>query len=358
MTTKHLALLLVAALTCIGGAPAHGNGSFDLRAVAGVEPERVGLVVPEVTLKPQQIKLEPLEKGSWRYTLDGESPVIGSITFKLEGTPQQYSYVPVEVRAFYADNPPRTVHIYAVQVEDGRNAATDLFAFSVKGASSLDELFRYYQRAAVMSKRRLEAIEGGRELYFYDVQVFFKFLEIARELGSIANLAPGDDVRRVRTFLQTRLEMPRERRVVARAIPRGIDDVQLLINQIDFMEIEQLERLWELIKKEDVPSANTTSVCPRYHELFRVINRVDPILRRRLDDLAKRVVEAINRCMTRTAEAALLSGVGITDEVRDQLKGWVTPIPGVEGPHRDGRLAQALQNQGNVLKRYGIDEPL
>lgn len=89
-----------------------------------------------------------------------------------------------------------------------------------------------------------------------------------------------------------------------------------------------------------------------------VINRVDPILRRRLDDLAKRVVEAINRCMTRTAEAALLSGVGITDEVRDQLKGWVTPIPGVEGPHRDGRLAQALQNQGNVLKRYGIDEPL
>ncbi len=357
MCTRLTATLTVVAFTCLGSAAVHGSGTFDLRAFAGVEPQRVGLSTPEITLKPRQIKLEPIEKDSWRYTLDGESLVIGSITFRLEGTPQQYSYIPIEVRAFYTENPPRTVHIYAVHVDDGRNSASDLFAFQVKGASGIDELFRYYQRAAVMSKKRLQAIEAGRPLYAYDVQVFFKFLEIARELGTIVNLAPGEDVRRVRGFLQTRLEVPRDRRVVANAIPRGINDVQLLINQIDFMEIEQLERLWELIKKEDVPGA-TTSVCPRYHELSRVINSVDPILKRRLEDFAKRVVDAVNRCMTRTAEAAILSGVGISEEVREQLTGWITPIPAPQDARSSGRLAQALQNQADVLRRFGINDPL
>lgn len=354
MSQKPLLAALVTAVITLCSHTAQSNEVFQLKAFVGVEPEKVGLTVPEIAVKSQQIKLELLEKGSWRYTLDGDSPVIGSMLFKLETTPQEYSYIPVEVRAFYAEDAPKTVYLYAVQVDEGRNSASDLFAFNVKQAASLGELFRFYQRAAILSKGRMQAIEEGRALYVFDVQVFFKFLEIARELGLKANLAPRDDVRRVRTFLQTRLGISRDARVVARAIPSGISDVELLIRQIDFMEIEQLERLWEIIKKEDLPGAGT-SVCLRYRELFSVISGMDPVLKERLDQLRKRVIDAQTRCITRTAEAAILRGDGITDDIKDVLNGLATPINLPEDGALGQRVAKALEGQAETLQRYGVD---
>jgi len=243
----------------------------ELRALVTVYPARGESTPPVARVKSLDLKLQEVDTGRWSYTLVNRQRVFGAAELALDTTPASYYCEPVRVRVPYASVSPVRVTLHAVQVRDTNDRVREIFATKIGpgGEVRIQALFQLYQEAGYIAKRRLAAIEGGRKFYVYDAQVMFKYLEIARELGRKANLVPSDGVLRVRDFLRTQAELQEGASVLKKAIPRGVADVTALVNDIDFVEAEQLRQVWQGIAAMQPKYSDVA--CERYRAFLETV---------------------------------------------------------------------------------------
>lgn len=237
-------LLVAAGLACTTVSLAEVH---ELRALVTIHPARGEATPPVARVKSSDLKLQEVDTGRWSYTLLNRQRVFGAAQLALDATPLMYHSEPVQVRVPYASTSPLRVTLHAVQVRDTNDRVREIYATKIGpgGEVRIQALFQLYQEAGFIAQRRLSAIEGGRKFYVYDAQVMFKYLEIARELGRKANLVPSEGVLRVRDFLATQAELEEGKRVLTKLNRRGVDDIRALINDIDFIEAEQLRQVWQ-----------------------------------------------------------------------------------------------------------------
>jgi hypothetical protein len=261
-------LLLTAGLAFATGCVAEVH---ELRALVTVYPARGEQTPPLARVRSSDLRLEEVDTGRWSYTLVNRQRVFGAVQLALDTTPASYYCEPVQVRVPYASAGPVRVTLHAVQVRDTNDRVREIFATKIGagGEVRIQALFQLYQEAGYIAKRRLEAIEGGRKFFVYDAQVMFKYLEIARELGRKANLVPSDGVLRVRNFLRTQAGMKEGAAVLKKAIPRGVADVTALVDDIDFVEAEQLRQVWRGIGAMQPKYSDVA--CERYRAFLATV---------------------------------------------------------------------------------------
>ncbi len=304
MRTGSSLVWLAAGLAFASGCAAEVH---ELRAQVTVYPARGELASPVARVRSSDLKLEEVDAGRWSYTLVNHQRVFGAVQLALDTTPASYYCEPVQVRVPYASASPVRVTLHAVQVRDTVGRVREIFSMKIGkgGEVRVQALFQLYQEAGYIAKRRLDAIEGGRKFFVYDAQVMFKYLEIARELGRKANLVPSDDVLRVRNFLRTQAGLKEGAGVLKKAIPRGVADVTALVDDIDFVEAEQLRQVWHGIAA--MQPKYSDAACERYRAfLATVLEEFDTGLVERWNDHKDyRTVEfptkALEGCVTNLA---------------------------------------------------------
>lgn len=195
------------------------------------------------------LTLTSVSQGRWSYTFVNPRRVVAVAVVGLDGAPSPYTADPLRIRLPYASDGPLVISVIGVDVKDTPERVRQIFATPVGGdaASRLQDMFGFYQETAALARNRLAEINAGRPFYVYDAQVFFKYLEVARELGRQANVVLSDGVLDVKRYVRAQLEMSSGRAVIERAIPRGAGDVKTLLVELDFVDAEQMRKVWRWI---------------------------------------------------------------------------------------------------------------
>lgn len=345
------------------GAVAVACAASEIQAIVVVQPEKPGTPIPAVRVGSSELKLERVTDGRWTYSLTERKRVLGLAQFDIERLPDSYASVPIQVRVPYDAEAPIKITVFVVQVDESSQAVRALFGTSVVDKVDTADLFELYQRSALMASKRLAALtqpNPNRKLGVFDVQVFFKFLEVARELGWKANLAPGDEVRAVKSYLRGRMTTDRDLDVMARAITRGADDIDALLKQIDTIEAEQLKKVWGRIRAGEGTPGGSREACERYGAFRETLVHADPILLARWDsDVNYGFTALVNNvlalCLTREATKTIAESGTLSEQHKKDLGKEFGPIDSSLLTIRKGSQADvAIRGLESVARQFGI----
>lgn len=343
--------------------PAVSTFAGELLIGVSVAPTGVGVVAPQARISSQDVAIEKIASGHWRYSLLNSKRVYGTLSLDLEQPPQGYELKNLQIIVPFEVDEPISVNLVAVQMAPDRDdirEIADIHNTDVVRNIDLPSLFQVYQRAALLSKRRVTAIETtGRPLYVKDVQLFFKLLESARQLGWEANLVPSDIVLQVKNFLRKRLTDARDREVIEKSIQRGVDDVSLLLNQIESIQAEQLKKIWQQIQRKDTAERGSATACERYSAFRETLLRdTDKLLRESWEKkyhFTKLVSEIVSLCATRrAAEEIAARGRLDSSAVEKIVEDFGPVLPASVAAPPNSATARALQKHNNVLRNLGL----
>lgn len=358
MNNRYMFLPIVAAQLLVG--PSLEVSAKELRVTVAVEPTIANEPKPGPKLHSQDLRLVELADGRWTYTLASSQKVIGTLTASIERVPSTYYSLPLEVSAPYNLDITLPLDLFAVQVTENRNTVREIYGTSLTSGMDSRTLFEFYQRTAFLSQSRLKEIENtGRNVYGHDVKIFFKFLEASRELGWQLNIKPSSLTRKVSTFLRASLSDKRGKLIIARAVG-SIDNMKLLLSQIDFIQAEQLRKIWAKIESER-RNADVQATCELY-AAFRntLFMDVDPVIRSQWDkegsyNLSTLVVDALTLCITQIAERDIVQSGTLNPETTTRIVELVSPIEKAAVAELPSRpLRNAYTRQLDNLSRFRI----
>ncbi|UUZ77411.1 hypothetical protein LP414_09400 [Polaromonas sp. P1(28)-13] len=280
----------------------------EIRISGAFSPMRTDGKQPKIRVLSEDGNLRPNGQGSWVYEPKDATKLIGSSSVAFEQSPPEYMSEQLMIRLPSGRSQPLYVALYGVQIQDTNQRIREIFALNIKGKQMrTEDLFRLYQEAAFLSIRRLNAIQQEkRELYVYDVQIFFKYLEIARELGRSKFVAVSENVLRVATYLREQKEIEEGKSAIVKGFGiKGPEMVDTLLTEIDFVDAEQLRLVWQSLTT--TPPSFTQKSCEKYKAFAKTLEGYDDLLVKRWDDtkdfkMATLVAEALATCAS-AAEA-------------------------------------------------------
>ncbi|CAM5783820.1 hypothetical protein [Rhizobacter fulvus] len=295
------------ALCSLGGLQVHAQ---ELRVSATLVPSKEGVQVPKVQVASEDSKLEAKGASVWAYAPKTSGKLIGTSSVAFEQPPPDYSSERLRIRLPWGRTQPIQVALFGLQIQDTNQRVREIFGINVASDQMRsEELFRLYQETSVLSLRRLNTIrQEKRPLYVFDVQIFFKYLEIARELGRNKFLAVSDNVLQVQTYLREQIGIEAGRSAMVKALgPKGPKMVETLLKEIDFVDAEQLRQIWQTLAT--APPSFTLEACGRYREFVKTLEDFDELLVKRwnaTDDyrMATLALEALHTCASRAEAAA------------------------------------------------------
>lgn len=328
MSTRCARILVCVFLPVAVVLPAQAQ---ELRVQPVLEPTQPGVALPAVIATSSDLALKPAGPGQWTYSVATSQRVLGTATMSLNATPAQYHSLPVVVRLPFASKEPSTVSLYGVVVNNTSKRVTELHGMAIGGAGGEmrhKEYFRLHQEAALMSEQRLAELRTGTgKLGVFNAQLFYKYLELARQLGRDNNLVPSSGVLQVRAYMQTQLALPDGQVAVTAALgPNGVQKFKAMLTDIDFVEAEHLRKVWAYIKENYAPFSREacdlytafvqTSVSPDFdqglvstwnlHKDYNVVSLATEAVRMCLAKDAARVAEPAASAAMAAAKVALI----------------------------------------------------
>lgn len=279
----------------------------ELQATAQLYPPLVGAKTPTVLASSDDATLVPRPNNLWDVERNDEKKALAKAAIAFDTQPPpEYKSQSVQVRIPYMSEGPIKVTLFAVNVDDSPRRVREIFGTTITAPSlSTRELYRLYQETAYISKRKLADIEQqpSRSFFWSDAQIFFKYLEIARELGRRVNLIMSAEVLAVQTYLRTQAGLQEGRNVLDTAIPSGTQDVLRLIEEIDFVDAEQLRKLWHTM--ENQPDAYSEKACNGYRAFLTTVaydfddSQVKRWSEHKDYNMVKLVTDRLNFCIPR-----------------------------------------------------------
>jgi hypothetical protein len=302
---------------------------------------------PKPNVSPESIKLEPVKDRVWDYVPQNPITLLGNTVVRLASLPNGYSSEELLVRLPLGRNKPLEVSIYGVKPKNNAQRVVEIYSTKVTGGDlSSDDLFRLYQELAVLSKQRLDEIQSmPRGIYSLDAKVFFKFLEVARELGRGNFIGISESVGQVQDYLRDQNNSEEGRSAITEGLgSNGTTMVGQLIQQIDFVEVDQLILVWDYLKT--TPPSFSDESCAIYFAFVKTFNDIDDRVVERLNNtpgykVVTLAYEATSTCATVAKEKAQRSntpaiGVGVAfDELVKEA---------ANKPFTGARIKKAISN--------------
>lgn len=313
------------------GAPVMTAFGQELQATAQLHPTRATVKTPSIQATSDDAKLIPKPNNLWLVELTDQKKALSkaSIAFAAQ-PPSEYKTQIVQVRVPYISEGPVKVVLFAVNVDDSTKRVREIFGTNIADTNlSTRELFRLYQEAAYISQRRLADIQDpGKDRAFnlFDAQIFFKYLEVARELGRRVNLVMSSEVQGVQTYLREQSGLEEGQKVLNKAVPRGKEDVLALANDIDFVDAEHLRRLWQTLERQ--PEAYSGKACDGYRAFLTTVTYdFDDALVKRWSEhkdytMVKLATDRFKVCVERESAAKVKDSAAVVNAL--QPKAFVT----------------------------------
>lgn len=206
------------------------------------------------------------------YRSKDEDELFGDGTIEFDTSlPQGYiASDPILIRLPVQRPLPILVVLTGMKISDTNTRAREIYSINVGKGSNLstEELFKLYQEAGYMSIRRLDDIEAPRPpervLFNYDAQIFFKFLEISRELGRRNFMKISPSAERVKEYLSNQLHVEASQQTLKDGLRGNYANIKTLIDEIDFVDADQLSQVWNYLL------ADAPSLSVRKCKLMRV----------------------------------------------------------------------------------------
>lgn len=234
---------------------------------ASLDPERAGAQLPAVVPVSTDLKLHDAGNGHWSYEMNNPGRVLGVATLAMNNPPAPYQSLPLEIRMPFRSSEPAIVAVYGVVLRNTNARVREIFATPIGGPGGEQrhmEYFRLYQEAALMAEARLAPLRTGTgNMGVFNAQLFFKYLQLARQLGRVNNLVPSSGVAQVRTYMRTQLALPAGQKAIKAALGEtGLATFATLLDEIDFIEAEQLRKVWAYITTAYAP--HSPQACALY----------------------------------------------------------------------------------------------
>lgn len=282
------------------------NGQ-ELRVIGALAPTKIGVSLPKLQAHSDDAKLEAKGEGTWTYRLTTDK-LLGTTTVGFDSLPADYHTVSLSVRMPARREKSLKVSLYAVKVQDTVRRVAEIYGTDItNGQLRSDELFRLYQEAAYLSSRRLDTIrQEPRPFYAYDAKIFFKYLEIARELGRGGFIVMSESVQKVQGYLREQLGQDEGKSAITKGLGRnGISSTQQIVDEIDLVDAEQLRQVWQSVAS--VPPKFTQDACDGYFAFLKTLDDFDDRLVAKWNkipsyNMATLAVEAVSTCATKLAE--------------------------------------------------------
>lgn len=350
--------LVVANLAFLATAWRADATSSTLEVTAGLYPTVSNAQVPTISVQPQNLTVQSVGSGAWNYSLPSGA-LFGRTIVTLVGIPAAYTSIPVSVALpFYADSPIQ-LDLYGVDVENTPSDVRQIYGTNLNELG-LSELFEIYEEADVMSRQRLAAIESGeRGLYVRDVQIFFKFLEATRDLGSDADIEADQSAQDVMNYIELRLDSESGGAIIEKAIKGGTAVMKQLLSQVRAVKAEHIKRAFNSIKGS-WSSASAVESCLRFKELQSYwLDDVDLLQRQMWDQdpdyrFTQLITDAITRCDTVKIEKSVSNSGTVAPAVRDEVGEAYKAVERKAGGETIQSVAAALNKQRAVLLKFGI----
>lgn len=312
--------MLAAAVLVLCTLGAVGAHAWELRVTAALLPSRTDVQLPKLQVQSDDGKLEPKGERIWAYEPKDSVKLLGTSLVAFENSPGDYHSQQLKVRMPLGRKRPLQIVLYGLQVQNTNQRVREIFAINVTAPQMRGEdLFRLYQEAAALSKRRLKSVmQGERPFYVYDAQIFFKYLEIARELGRKKFIAVSDDALQVQSYLRERNDQEEGRGAIIKALgPKGPATMNTLLDEIDFADAEHLRQVWEYLKTE--PPSFTTEACANYEAFVKTFEEYDEMLVNRWNtetnyNTVTLAYEALGTCATRVKANAAIDPEAVAEE--------------------------------------------
>lgn len=226
---------------------------------------------PSTRVTSTQVQLKQIDKptGGYEYSMNESVRLLASVEVSYSQTPQGYWATSLEVRVPYKASSPLQVSLYAVKPVDAGSEGRrirEIFATVIggdTGVRSHDDLFKLYQEAGAIANRRMDRIRSQDDFNYLDAQLFFKYMELAVYLGREASLAVSSDVRDVHNFVRSQMQQAEGRRVVLKGTSQTPLAIESLLRFVDFVDADQLKRLWGTVKKQTNGSFSEEA-CKQY----------------------------------------------------------------------------------------------
>lgn len=323
MKAKNLIAPLISSafLITVSAQELHVTGVFS--------PIKAGSI-PKPQATSDDAKLEFKTDGRWTYKIRSDKKLLGSSLIGFEQTPNEYRSENLRLKLPAHLDKPLKVSLYAVQIQDSNSRVREIYATDIAGGEMRsDELFRIYQEAAYLSLRRLQDIkQQPRPFYVYDVQLFYKYLEVARELGRKEFLSPSEGVLEIRKYFREQLNQESGKNAIRKALggESGLVKVRQITKEIDFIDADHLLIVWNSLVS--TPPDFSEKSCKNYEAFVSTI-----------DDYDKRLVDRWNNDVKYR-----LQPLGL-EAVRNCFKN------NLQSPDNPEELARSAKNIGKITQK-------
>lgn len=239
----------------------------ELKVDFELSPESASKQSTKVNVSSIDVNFEDPSGDVRVYKPKSETELLADGEISLENLPAGYLSNPIKIRLPTQRKKSLSIVMVGLKVNDTPRRITEIYGTNInKPGLSTDDLFKLYQETRYLSIRRLDDIKGppGRGMYNKDVQIFFKFLEVAREIGRMNFVRVDASADRVKEYLREQNGIPEGQEIIVKALGQnGVKNVDLLLEEIDFVDADQLNSVWEYLKDAE-PILN-----PRKCQLIR-----------------------------------------------------------------------------------------
>jgi len=250
--------------------------AWELRLNSALQPHSPAVQAPKIKIETEGAQLEPKGNSIWDYAPKELSSLLGTTIVSIDDSPADYKSKELKVRLPLGRSRPLQILLYGVRVQDSPKRVREIFATNVADPGFRSEdLFRLYQELTFLSIGRLEELQQSkRPFYVYDAQMFFKYLEVARELGRQKFIGVSDSVTQVQSYLREQNGHEDGRAVITKALgSNGTETMSLLLREIDFVDADQLSQVWDYLKT--TPPSFTAEACTIYGAFVKTFENYD-----------------------------------------------------------------------------------
>ena len=290
-------------------------------------PDVQGKPLPAVQVVGNSIQVSPLDAGRWQYELDQQ--VVGNLkVVPGKDDVPEYEVIPITMKLPFTVRRPVGVLLYSTKREPvTAKAASAIYRTDLNGKSP-PFLWQFYHRTQLQARERFKAVAPGagtRELNSSDVRVFFKALEVARELGRRNYLAISPDVQNIKEHLEGLVDQPAPKLMMQKALGAGnLNGLTTVMQEIEALDAAQYAAMYRYItehKEKGRPEAR--QACQWYRMLDADIAAMEENRALRIqahDRLGHLLTQAVNDCVGKKAIAEVKKSGSVSDQTKAEAK--------------------------------------
>ena len=340
-------MLIAGALTVTAGA---GELHVEVRRF----PAAPGKAVPAPQVVGEAATVAQVGPGRWKYSV--EKQVFGTLTV-LPGKDDLASYdaKPLLMKLPFNVTRPIGVQLVSTKKEPvSANVALNLYGTAVQKQSE-EFLWQFYQRAQLQAVARLAEIEAGRPVNHSDIRVFFKALEVVRELGRQRYLGISSDIKGVKEYLVGIVSEPSMTDLIKNALGPNAKHLPVLIEEISDLEADQFIAVWRQIRAHAVKSPSAQGeACNWYRLLDATLNEMDDGRARRIlakDNLGALLSGALNDCAAKSAIVELRTNGTVSVDTKEEVQRRLAEITRAAATVKAAPFEQVLRRQQRELRQ-------